>query len=141
MFLLFEELTEPIIGIFFDVYNELGFGFLEKVYENAMMIRLSDAGFQVVQQQSIRVVFDGQVVGNFAADIIVDRKVILEIKTAKMISDSHKKQLTNYLRATDAQVGLVLNFGPEATFSRSIFTNDHKNLPPKDQNPFHPSYP
>lgn len=139
--MLFEELTEAIIGVFYDVYNVLGFGFLESVYQNALVIRLRDAGFDVAQQQAIRVVFDGQVVGHFVADIIVDRKVILEIKTVRVITDAHKKQLTNYLRATDAQVGLVLNFGPEATIARSIFTNDRKNLPPVNQNPSHSSNP
>lgn len=136
--MLYQELTEAIIGVFYDVYNELGFGFLESVYENALVIRLRRAGLDVVQQQAIRVMFDGEVVGHYIADIIVDRKVILEIKTVKQINDAHKKQLTNYLKATDAQVGLILNFGPEADFSRSLFTNDRKTHRKIRGNPSNP---
>jgi GxxExxY protein len=136
--MLYQELTEAIIGVFYDVYNELGFGFLESVYENALAIRLRKAGFDVAQQQPIRVMFDDEVVGHYVADIIVNRKVILEIKTVRKIGKAHQKQLTNYLKATDAQVGLVLNFGPEAEFSRSIFTNDRKKYRKIRENPSNP---
>lgn len=124
---LHHELTEAIIGLFFDVYNSLGYGFLEKVYENALSIALRRAGFQVVQQQAIQVYFQGEVVGSYVADLIVNRKIILEIKVVKKIGDAHIAQLDNYLRATDAQVGLVLNFGPEPEFRRRIHSNKNKS--------------
>lgn len=124
--LLHEKLTEQIIGVFYDVYNELGYGFLEKVYENALVIRLRKHGLEVAQQQPIHVFFDGEEVGHYVADLIVERKVIVEVKAVKKIENTHKRQLTNYLKATDAQVGLILNFGLKAAFARSLFTNDRK---------------
>ncbi len=124
--MLFEELTEQIIKAFYDVYNELGYGFLEKVYENALYIELKKMGLDVVQQQPIRVFYVGEVVGEYFADLIVERKVILELKAVKKISDQHEAQLINYLKATDAQVGLVLNFGHKPEFSRKIFSNEGK---------------
>lgn len=120
------ELTESIIGLFFDVYNTLGYGFLEKVYENALIIALRKQGLHVVQQQGIRVYYEGEVAGTYYADIIVERKVILEIKVAEKISEAHIAQLDNYLRATDAQVGLVLNFGRKPEFRRRIHSNKSK---------------
>ena len=123
---LHHELTEAIIGIFYDVYNALGYGFLENVYENALASALRKAGYDVVQQQAIRVYFEGEVVGVYYADIIVNRKIILEIKIGKAIADEHIHQLINYLRATDAQVGLILLFGPEPVFKRRIFSNSNK---------------
>lgn len=129
--MLYEEQTEKIIKAFYDVYNGLGYGFLEKVYENALRIELQKMGLNVVQQQPIRVYYNGEVVGEYFADLIVERKVILELKAVKKIGDQHVAQLINYLKATDAQVGLILNFGPEPTFARKIFTNEGKKKRPK----------
>ncbi len=128
---LYHELTESIIGIFFEVYNSLGYGFLEQVYENALAIALKRAGYEVAQQQAINVYFEGQVVGVYYADIIVNRKIVLELKTAKKIVDEHVAQLINYLRATDAQVGLVLNFGSKPDFKRRVFSNTNKSHRPE----------
>src|SRR5215467_1745554 len=99
------ELTDKIIGVFYDVYNELGRGFLESVYEGAMAIALPQAGLQVERQYPVKVTFRGQVVGDFRADLTVERAVILELKTTAAIDSSHEGQLLNYLRATDIEVG------------------------------------
>lgn len=123
--MLHEELTSDIINAFFLVYNALGYGFLEKVYENAMLHELKKRGLQVEQQKPIKVVFDGIVVGEYFADLLVEAKVILELKAAQAISDAHKAQLINYLKATGIEVGLILNFGPKATFKREIFTKNY----------------
>lgn len=134
---LFSDLTNEVIGIFYDVYNTLGSGFLEKVYENAMALALRKAGYHVVQQQAIKVYFEGEVVGNFYADIIVNRKIILEIKIGEAITEAHMQQVTNYLRATDAQVGLILLFGSKPDFKRRIYSNTNKKHRPTTQ----PEYP
>lgn len=122
MGLIYEELTEEIIGCFFRVYNELGYGFLEKVYENSMALTLRKQGFYVRQQAPIKVYFEGEIVGEYFADMMVEDKVILELKTAETISEAHKVQLRNYLKATQIKIGYILNFGPEATFKRMIYT-------------------
>ena len=106
------ESTNKIINSFFKVYNTLGYGFLEKVYENALVIELKRAEFNVLQQQNIKVFYENQVVGDYFADIIADQ-VILEIKAAEGLRDENKAQLINYLKATDKEVGLLLNFGSE----------------------------
>ena len=108
--MLHAELTDKIISSFFKVYNTLGYGFLEKVYENALVIELKRAGFNVLQQQNIKVYYENQVVGNYFADIIADQ-IILEIKSAEGLREENKAQLINYLKATDKEVGLLLNFG------------------------------
>jgi GxxExxY protein len=107
--MLHAELTDKIISSFFKVYNTLGYGFLEKVYENALVIELKRAGFNVLQQQNIKVYYENQVVGNYFADIIADQ-VILEVKSAEGLREENKVQLINYLKATDKEVGLLLNF-------------------------------
>lgn len=112
------DLTEQIIGAYFEVYNTLGYGFLEKVYENAMMIALERRGLRVAQQWPINVVFGGRVVGQYFADIFVEGIVVVEIKAAEQICDHHKAQLLNYLKATGKEIGLLFNFGPEAKFCR-----------------------
>lgn len=117
------DLTEKIIGAFYDVYNVLGYGFLEKVYENALAHRLRQAGLHVETQHPLKVYFDGIVVGEYFADLIVEGKVILEIKAVERLAKEHSAQLRNYLRATDCEVGLVLNFGPEPQFARQIMDN------------------
>ena len=123
------ELTKRIIGCFFDVYNELGFGFIESVYENSLSIALRENGFQIHQQIAIPVWFRGKQVGDFDADIMVDRLVLLELKTARAIESAHLAQLMNYLKATEIEVGLLLNFGPKPEFKRVVFGNDRKATP------------
>ena len=121
-----EELTEDIIKIFYKVYNTLGYGFLEKIYENAMMIEFRKAGISAESQSPIEVTYEGEIVGEHAADIIVDSKVIIELKAAKKIAEDHHAQLLNYLKATDIEVGLLLNFGPKPEISRKVFDNSRK---------------
>jgi len=121
-----EDLTERIIGVFYAVYNELGYGFLESVYEHAMAIALREAGFNVVQQPPISVHFRGQTIGEFRADLLVNDEVIVELKAARAIEKAHEAQVMNYLRATKIEVGLLMNFGPNPDFKRFIFDNDRK---------------
>ena len=120
------ELTKAIIGSFYDVYNELGFGFIESVYENSLSIELRSRGLEVHQQIAIPVWFRGTQVGDFDADVMVNRAVLLELKTARNIDRSHLGQLMNYLKATEIEVGLLLNFGPKPEFKRIVFGNDRK---------------
>jgi len=125
---LHQELTNKIISCYYAVYNKLGFGFLEKVYENSMMIELRKNGLQAVQQKPINVLYDEEDVGNYFADILVEDKVILELKAGN-VSDSHEDfelQLTNYLKATNYELGLLLLFGKRPLVKRKIFTNDLK---------------
>ncbi len=124
-----EELTEKIIGTFYEVYNELGFGFLESVYEEAMLIALSKKGLAVEQQVQIPVWFRGQRIGQFEADLVVNEKVILELKAVRTVVDVHKAQLLNYMKATEIEVGMLLNFGHKAEFKRMAFDNDRKKRP------------
>jgi len=105
------EITQKIIGCAFEVSNTLGVGFLEKVYENALNIELSRLGLMVEQQKPIKVEYKGAVVGEYIADLLVENKVILEIKSTKSIEDIHQAQLLNYLKATGLHIGLILNFG------------------------------
>jgi len=114
------ELTSEIINAFYAVYNILGYGFLEKVYEKALMHELIKRGFQVAAQVPIKVYYDGVIVGEYFADLFVNDIVIIEIKTAESISDAHKAQLLNYLKATSKEVGLILNFGPTPQISRKV---------------------
>ena len=106
-----DEITEQIIGRAYDVLNVLGVGFLEKVYENALVHSLRKAGLKVDQQRPISVIFDGIRVGDYFADLLVEDQVIVEIKASKVIADQHQAQLLNYLKATGLRVGLILNFG------------------------------
>ncbi len=120
------ELTKGIIGVFYEVYNELGYGFLESVYENSLSIGLRSSGFEVEQQVPIPVRFRGHLVGNFSADLLVNNKVILELKSCRSIVDAHISQLLNYLKGTNIEVGLLLNFGPKPEFKRMVFGNNRK---------------
>ncbi len=120
------NLTEKIIGTFYEVYNELGFGFLESVYEEAMLIALRAKGLKVEQQVYVPVWFRGKNIGNFEADLIVNNSVIIELKAVRAIDDAHIAQLLNYLKATEIEVGLVLNFGHRAEFKRKAFDNQRK---------------
>lgn len=122
------ELTERIIHAFYDVYNELGNGFLESVYRNAMIIALEQAGMQVDQELPLKVRFRGFDVGDFRADLVVNRTVLLELKTAQHIDRTHEAQTLNYLRATEIEVALILNFGPQPTFRRLVFENARKRI-------------
>jgi len=120
------EVTEKIINIFYRVYNKLGYGFLEKVYENAMMIELKKEGILAIAQAPIRVLYDNIIIGEYYADILVDDKVIVEIKAARQLAEEHEAQLLNYLKATDIEVGLLLNFGFKPEIKRKAFNNLRK---------------
>ncbi len=122
--LLHNELTSRILKAFYSVYTSLGYGFLEKVYENALMIELGKVGLRVTKQQAIKVFYDGHQVGDYFADLVVEGKVIIELKAAEAICEAHIAQLRNYLRATEIEVGMLLNFGPEPKFIRKVFSNE-----------------
>jgi len=124
---LHSEITNRIIKAFFNVYNELGFGFLEKVYENAMLIELRKMGLKCLAQVPIKVHYLENLVGEYFADIIVEDCVIIENKAMENLCPEHEAQLLNYLKATDVEVGLLLNFGKKPQFKRKIYTNDLKN--------------
>ena len=121
-----KELTDQIIQAFYDVYNELGYGFLENVYQNALYFELQNRGLQVEAQKAINVYYQDQLVGKYKADLIVNDLVILELKAADALIEEHENQLINYLRATDKEVGLLLNFGTKPEIRRKIFDNDRK---------------
>jgi GxxExxY protein len=123
------EITEKIIGTFYDVYNELGHGFLESVYEQSLAIALVEAGSQVERQVPVCVWFRGRQVGDFRADLLADGTVLIELKAARTIDQAHEKQLLNYLRATDIEIGLLLNFGVKPQFRRLIYENETKKDP------------
>ncbi len=120
----YSDLTEEIIKCFYKVYNALGYGFLEKVYQNALLIELHNAGLFVQAQKQIKVFYNESVVGEYYADIIVNDCVILELKAAEAVVEEHEFQLINYLKATDIEVGLLLNFGKKPEIRRKIFTNE-----------------
>jgi GxxExxY protein len=120
------EITEKIIGVYFAVYNELGDGFLESVYQNAMVIALIEAGLKVEREEPVPVFFRGQVVGDYRADLLVDGVVLVELKTVRVLEPSHEAQLFHYLRATNIEVGLLLNFAAKAQFKRIAFENSRK---------------
>ncbi|MDB5307644.1 MAG: hypothetical protein JWO38_1846 [Gemmataceae bacterium] len=124
------ELTERIIGVFFEVYNELGFGFLESVYHRALVIALRAAGLEAEPEAKLPVYFRGQPVGEFEADVFVERKVILELKAADEFCPAHEAQLLNYLKASSAEVGLLLDFGPKPRVKRLAFSTDRKRSRP-----------
>ena len=126
--LLHKELSNKIIKCFYTVYNTLGFGFLEKVYENAFMIELSTNGLKAEKQKQIKVYYENQTVGEYFADIIVEDSIILELKAAEFVVEEHELQLINYLKATEIEIGLLLNFGKSPEFKRKIFTNDRKKI-------------
>ncbi len=122
MALLHEELTGQIIKCFYKVYNTLGYGFLEKVYENALLIELGRLGLRSVAQMPVQVFYEGQRVGYYVADLCVEGVVIVEIKAAEELTSAHQAQMLNYLKATGLEVGLLLNFGPKPQFLRRIYT-------------------
>lgn len=126
MRLLHQELTDGILKTFYEVYNELGYGFLEKVYQNSMYIELKNKGFQVEAQKKIKVYYKGTEVGEYYADLIIENVVILELKAVDYIVKDFENQILNYLRSTDCEVGLLLNFGKKPEFRRKIFENNRK---------------
>lgn len=121
--LLEEALTREIIGVFYSVYNELGAGFLECVYENALVIALREAGLAVEQQVPLAVHFHDKCVGDFKVDLLVEERVVVELKAVSQLNPRHEVQLVNYLKATGRSVGLLLNFGPRAEFKRRVFSS------------------
>ncbi len=124
--LKYKELTEKIISIFYKVYNQLGYGFLEKVYENAMIIDFKAEDISAVAQSPIKVLYKNELVGEYYADILVDDKIIVEIKATRTLALEHEAQLLNYLKATNIEVGLLLNFGPKPQIKRKVFDNIRK---------------
>ena len=118
---IYKEITTIIIRSFFEVYTELGYGFLESVYEKAMLVVLTGYGLRVVNQREIPVVFRHKKIGIFKSDIVVENKIILELKAARNIDSSHIAQLINYLKASNMDVGYILNFGRKPEFKRLIY--------------------
>jgi GxxExxY protein len=128
---LYSDLTKEIISAAFNVFDTLGFGFMESVYEKALFHQLNKKGLLTIRQKAISVHFDEVLVGDFRADIIVEDKVIIEVKAVEKLHEIHEVQLVNYLKATDIEVGLLINFGKKIQFKRKIFTNDLKNPNPR----------
>ncbi|AOC97329.1 hypothetical protein BB050_04251 [Flavobacterium anhuiense] len=126
MRLLHQDLTDIIIKTFYEVYNELGYGFLERVYQNSLYLELKNKGLHVEAQKKINVYYKGIKVGEYYADLIVEDLIILELKAADCIVIEFENQILNYLRGTDCEVGLLLNFGTKPEFRRKIFENSKK---------------
>ena len=122
------DLTDKVIKAFYTVYNKLGYGFLEKVYENALLIELRKMNLNVANQIPVKVYYDGVNVGVYFADLIVNNLVIIELKAAEGLAEEHEAQLTNYLKAAEIEVGLLLNFGKTPQFKRKVFSNEYKIL-------------
>ena len=120
------ELTGKILGAFFQVHKDLGYGFSEKVYENSLSILLTDLRLKVEPQAHLHVYYHGQKVGEYIADLVINDVVLLELKAAEKLVEQHAAQLLNYLKATNIEVGLVLNFGPTAEFRRKVYDNERK---------------
>ena len=132
MDLLHKDLTDLILKTYYEVYNELGYGFLEKVYQNALYIELKNKGLDVVAQKKIKVYYKNIEVGDYYADLMINDTIILELKAADYIVEEFENQLLNYLRGTDCEVGLLLNFGKKPEFRRKVFENKRKTR----KNPF-----
>ncbi|SHL42222.1 MULTISPECIES: GxxExxY protein [Flavobacterium] len=125
--ILHKELSESILKVFYEVYNELGYGFLEKVYQNAMYLELKSQGFKVEPQKQIKVYYKNELVGDFFADLLINGVIILELKACESLVKAHYVQTLNYLKATNIEIGLLLNFGEKPEIKRLIFTNNRKN--------------
>ncbi|MDD5569526.1 MAG: GxxExxY protein [Bacteroidales bacterium] len=121
------DITEKILRAFFNVYNSLGYGFLEKVYENAMLIELIKLNLNAVKQSPAKIYYDDVLVGDYFADIVVENKVILELKAIENLCPEHEVQLVNYLKATEIEVGLLLNFGKKPQYKRRVLTKEYRN--------------
>ena len=122
------ELTDRIIGIFYDVYNELGYGFLESVYEESLLIALREVGLTVDRQVPVPVWFRDHKVGDFRADLLVENRVLLELKSTRILESAHEAQLLHYLKSTEIEVGMLLNFGSRPQFRRLLFDNERKKI-------------
>ncbi len=120
------DVTELVIRAFYTVYNTLGYGFLEKVYQNALAIELRKLGLKVITEAPIHVYYSGELVGEYFADLIVADAVIVELKAVRKLLEEHEAQLLNYLKATAYEVGLLLNFGPQPEMKRKAFDNSRK---------------
>jgi GxxExxY protein len=120
------QLTRQIIRVFFEVYGELGCGFLESVYRSAMTVALRDKGLAVESEVELNARFRGRSIGTFRADLVVEGAVLVELKAARAISPAHVAQLLNYLRCTVIEIGLILNFGPTSNVRRLVFANERK---------------
>jgi GxxExxY protein len=118
-----EELTSQIIESAYAVHNTLGFGFLENVYQNALIIELEKAGLTAEKEKPVKVLYDGKVIGDYIADIIVENTVILELKSVKDLHPAHEAQLVNYLKATGLEVGLLINFAHSVQVKRKVLDN------------------
>ena len=121
------DLTDKIIGIFYDVYNELGYGFLESVCEESLLI-LREAGLTAERQVPVPVWFRNHKVGDFRADLMVENSILLELKSARLLEATHEAQLLHYLKSTDIEIGLLLNFGTKPQFRRLLFDNERKKI-------------
>jgi len=124
--LKYKALTQEIIGVFYEVYNELGHGFIESVYEAAFELALSSKGLSVFRQIEVPVWFRGKKIGDFSADMLVDKCVLLELKAGRALNPAHEAQLLNYLRATEIEVGMLFSFGLKPEFKRLAFDNSRK---------------
>lgn len=122
------ELTDRIIGVFYDVYNELGYGFLESVYEESLLIALREVGLTVDRQVPVPVWFRKHKVGDFRADLMVESSILLELKSARLLEAAHEAQLLHYLRSTEIEIGLLLNIGSKPQFRRLLFDNERKKI-------------
>ena len=131
---LHSNITSEIIKAFYEVYNKLGYGFLEKVYQNALLIELRKIYLDCKPAYPIDVYYEGQKIGFYIADIILENSVIIEIKAAESLCEEHEAQLVNYLRATDIEVGILLNFGKKLSFKRKVFSKQYKYLQ-SEENP------
>lgn len=125
--LVSKELVDIILHHFYRIYNELGYGFLERVYQNALYFALIDEGLKCETEKPIKVYFDGRVVGDYRADILVEDCIMLELKASEEYSPAFDNQLINYLKATEIEVGYVLNFGKKPKYSRKVFSNNRKS--------------
>ena len=125
--LVSKELVDIILRHFYRIYNELGYGFLERVYQNALYFALTDEGLKCETEKPIKVYFDGRVVGDYRADILVENCIMLELKASEEFNPAFENQLINYLKATDIEVGYVLNFGKKPKYSRKVFSNNRKS--------------
>ena len=121
-----KELVDIILKHFYRIYNDLGYGFLERVYQNALYFALLDEGLKCEVEKPIKVYYDGRVVGDYRADILVEDCVMLELKAAEEFNPAFDNQLINYLKATDIEVGYVLNFGKKPKYSRKVYSNSRK---------------
>lgn len=123
-----QELIDIILTQFYRIYNDLGYGFLERVYQNALYFALVDAGLKCEAEKPIKIYHDGRIVGDYRADLLVEDSVILELKACEELNPAHEAQLINYLKSTKIEVGYLLNYGKKAKFSRKVYSNNRKFL-------------